>query len=159
MTTTTPEGFLKRIDHLERVEFEVDASGIGLLTLARPDRLNAFDFDMLQYNWDQSLSPGNEQAFYWSSAAAADSGSRNYAGGRSKAADALIAVLVQARERADVVAATRALDRVLISGFYAIPLFHLPENWIARWSTVAHPAKTSLMGDIPETWWREPPKQ
>ena len=53
-----------------------------------------------------------------------------------------------------MVAAVRALDRVLISGFYAVPLFHLPEQWVARWTTIAHPAATSLMGYVPETWWR-----
>ena len=109
---------------------------------------------MIQNRWDQSLSPGNEQAFYWSSAAADENGSRNYMGVKSPAVDALIAALRQGAERADVVAAVRALDRVLISGFYTVPLFHPPEQWIARWTSVAHPAVTSLMGYIPETWWR-----
>jgi peptide/nickel transport system substrate-binding protein len=114
-----------------------------------------FDFDMIQSRWDQSLSPGNEQAFYWSSAAADENGSRNYMGVKSPAVDALIAALIRAQDRAEVVAAVRALDRVLISGSYAVPLFHLPEHWIARWTTIAHPAATSLMGHVPETWWQE----
>ena len=78
----------------------------------------AFDFDMIQSRWDQSLSPGNEQAFYWSSAAADGNGSRNYMGLKSAAADAMIAALLTAQTRDEVVAAVRALDRVLISGFY-----------------------------------------
>jgi peptide/nickel transport system substrate-binding protein len=113
----------------------------------------AFDFDMILNRWDQSLSPGNEQAFYWSSAAASENGSRNYMGVRSQAVDALIDHLIKAQARADVVAAARALDRVLMSGFYVVPLFYPPEHWVARWSTVAHPAETSLMGHLPETWW------
>jgi peptide/nickel transport system substrate-binding protein len=113
----------------------------------------AFDFDMILNRWDQSLSPGNEQAFYWSSAAASENGSRNYMGVRSPAVDALIDHLVKAQARADVVAAARALDRVLISGFYVVPLFYPPEHWVARWSTLAHPSETSLMGYLPETWW------
>jgi len=116
-------------------------------------RIN-FDFDMIQYRWDQSLSPGNEQAFYWGSAAADLPGSRNYMGMRSKAADAMIAALLAARRRADFVAAVRALDRVLMSGIYVIPLYHLPGQWIARWAAVRHPDATSLAGYLPETWWR-----
>ena len=116
----------------------------------------AFDFDMMPNRWDQSLSPGNEQAFYWSSAAADARGSRNYIGIKSPAVDALIGALLKAETRADVVAAVRALDRVLISGFYVIPLFHLPDHWVARWTTIEHPREMSLMGFIPETWWRQP---
>jgi peptide/nickel transport system substrate-binding protein len=121
-------------------------------------RRNSFDFDMIQYRWDQSLSPGNEQAFYWGSAAADEPGSRNYMGLRSAAADAMIAALLKARERAEFVAAVRALDRVLMSGISIIPLYHLPAQWVARWSAIRHPDATSLSGYLPETWWREPDK-
>ncbi len=116
----------------------------------------SFDFDMIQNRWDESLSPGNEQAFYWGSAAADEQGSRNYMGMRSPAADAMIAALLRARERSDFVSAVRALDRVLISGTYVIPLFHLPAQWMARWAQIQHPQTTSLSGYLPETWWREP---
>ncbi len=121
-------------------------------------RIN-FDFDMIQNRWDQSLSPGNEQAFYWGSAAADEPGSRNYMGMRSQAADAMIAALLDARERPAFVAAIRALDRVLMSGIYVIPLYHLPTQWVARWSAIRHPDATSLSGYLPETWWRTPPAQ
>jgi peptide/nickel transport system substrate-binding protein len=114
----------------------------------------AFDFDMIEARWDQSLSPGNEQAFYWSAAAADSNGSRNYMGVKSPAVDAMIAALLRARTREDVVAATRALDRVLMSGFYVVPLFYAPEQWLARWKTIAHPGTVSLLGYLPETWWR-----
>ncbi|HEU4359013.1 MAG TPA: extracellular solute-binding protein [Xanthobacteraceae bacterium] len=114
-----------------------------------------YDFDMIENRWDQSLSPGNEQAFYWGSAAADQPGTRNYMGVKSEAVDATIAALLKAEDRGDFVSAVRALDRVLISGFYVIPLFYLPAQWIARWTTVGRPAMTSLYGYLPETWWRE----
>jgi peptide/nickel transport system substrate-binding protein len=115
-----------------------------------------YDFDMIENRWDQSLSPGNEQAFYWGSAAADQPGTRNYMGVKSPAVDAMIAALLKAQDRGDFVSAVRALDRVLISGFYVIPLFYLPAQWVARWTTVVRPAATSLYGYLPETWWREP---
>jgi peptide/nickel transport system substrate-binding protein len=113
-----------------------------------------FDFDMILNRWDQSLSPGNEQIFYWGSAAADQDGTRNYMGVKSPAIDAMIAAMLRARERPDFVAAVRALDRVLMSGFYVVPLFHLPVQWVARWAAIQHPEKTSLSGYLPETWWR-----
>jgi peptide/nickel transport system substrate-binding protein len=121
-------------------------------------RIN-FDFDMMEYRWDQSLSPGNEQAFYWGTAAADQDGSRNYMGVKSPAIDALIAALLRARGREDFVSAIRALDRVLISGFYMVPLFHATDQWVARWRMVQHPTATSLYGYLPETWWRQPPQR
>ena len=72
------------------------------------------------------------------------------------AVDAMIAAMLQRASAADFVAATRALDRVLMSGFYVVPLFHLPDQWVARWTTIAHPSETSLFGYLPETWWRTP---
>ncbi len=119
-------------------------------------RLNSFDFDMIEYRWEQSLSPGNEQSFYFSSAAAGEQGSRNYMGVRSPAVDAMIAALLKARSRAHFVDAVRALDRVLISGCYVVPLFYLPEQRVARWAYIEHPAQTSLFGYLPETWWHQP---
>ena len=115
-----------------------------------------YDFDMIENRWDQSLSPGNEQAFYWGSAAADQPGTRNYMGVKSPAVDTMIAALLKAQDRGDFVSAVRALDRVLISGFYVIPLFYLPAQWIVRWTTIGRPAATSLYGYLPETWWREP---
>jgi peptide/nickel transport system substrate-binding protein len=116
----------------------------------------AFDFDMIPYRWEQSLSPGNEQAFYWGSAAADEQGSRNYMGVRSPAIDAMIAAMLEATTREGFVAAVRALDRVLISGYYVVPLFYLPDQWVARWSYIRHPAVTPLSGFVPESWWRAP---
>ena len=117
-----------------------------------------YDFDMIEYRWDQSLSPGNEQAFYWGSAAADADGTRNYMGVKSAGRRCADRAMLEARERDEFVAATRALDRVLMSGFYVVPLYHLPAQWVARWRTIAHPAETSLFGYLPETWWRTAPQ-
>jgi peptide/nickel transport system substrate-binding protein len=118
-------------------------------------RLLSFDFDMTEYHWEQSLSPGNEQLFYWSSESADQQGSRNYMGVKSKAIDAMIAALLAATSNDDFVSAVRALDRVLLSGFYVIPLYYPPVQWIARWSKIKHPTRTSLFGYLPETWWHQ----
>ncbi len=118
-------------------------------------RLLSFDFDMTEYHWEQSLSPGNEQLFYWSSESADQQGSRNYMGVKSKAIDAMIAALLAATTNDDFVSAVRALDRVLLSGFYVIPLYYPPVQWIARWSKIKHPPRTSLFGYLPETWWHQ----
>jgi peptide/nickel transport system substrate-binding protein len=119
-------------------------------------RLLTYDFDMIPFRWDQSLSPGNEQAFYWGSAAATQDGTRNYMGVKSPAVDAMIAAMLEAKSREDFVGAVRALDRVLMSGFYIVPLFHLPDQWVARRTTVERPDVTSLSGYLPETWWHKP---
>jgi peptide/nickel transport system substrate-binding protein len=114
-----------------------------------------YDFDMIEHRWDQSLSPGNEQTFYWGSATADQPGTRNYMGIKNAAVDAMITALLNAQGHPDFVAAVRALDRVLISGFYTIPLFYLPEQWVARWTRIGRPAATSIHGYVPETWWTE----
>jgi peptide/nickel transport system substrate-binding protein len=116
----------------------------------------AFDFDMLQNRWDQSLSPGNEQSFYWGSAAADNNGTRNYMGAREPAIDAMIAAMLEARARPDFVSAVHALDRVLMSGFYAIPLYNVEKQWIARWNRIQQPQTNALSGYLPETWWQRP---
>jgi peptide/nickel transport system substrate-binding protein len=116
----------------------------------------AFEFDMIPSRWDQSLSPGNEQSFYWGSEAADRQGTRNYMGAKDPAIDALIAAILEARERTSFVSAVRALDRTLMSGFYAIPLFNAGEQWIARWNRIERPPATALSGYLPETWWQKP---
>ena len=133
----------------------IDASVRAVDGVQFDQRRLAFDFDMIQNRWDQSLSPGNEQSFYWGSEAADNPGTRNYMGARDPAIDAMIAAMLEARQRPEFVSAVRALDRALMSGFYVVPLFHLPDQWVARWAAIAHPRETSLFGYLPETWWRE----
>src|SRR5690606_17548406 len=109
-----------------------------------PRRRTTFDFDMIQMSWPASLSPGNEQLFRWSKRAADLEGSFNYPGVKSDAADAMIEAMLKAGSREDFVAAVRALDRVLLSGRYVIPLFHVPKQWLAVWSHLRQPERTSL---------------
>jgi peptide/nickel transport system substrate-binding protein len=113
-----------------------------------------YDFDMIQNRWDQSLSPGNEQSFYWGSEAADIKGTRNYMGAKSPAIDAMIEALLAARGHEAFVSAVRALDRALMSGFYAIPVLNAGEQWIARWNRIERPSATALTGYLPETWWQ-----
>ncbi len=134
----------------------IDAQVRSVDAVQYDQRRLAFAFDMIEYRWEQSLSPGNEQSFYWGSAAADQQGSRNYMGVRGPAVDAMIAAMLRARQRVDFVAAVRALDRVLISGCYVVPLFYLPAQWVARRNYIRHPERTSLYGYLPETWWRQP---
>jgi len=119
----------------------------------------SYDFDMIQNRWDQSLSPGNEQSFYFGSEAAGIPGTRNYMGARNPAIDAMISAVLAARERPAFVAAVRALDRVLMSGFYAIPVFSADKQWIARWNRIEQPSATALTGYLPECWWQRPAPQ
>jgi peptide/nickel transport system substrate-binding protein len=116
-------------------------------------RLKNFDFDLIQWGWGASLSPGNEQINRWSSAAADVQGSLNYPGVKSPAVDAMIEALLKAREREDFEAAVRALDRALLSGDYVIPLFHLKQQWVAHWAHLVPPATTPLSGYSIDTWW------
>lgn len=137
----------------------IEASVRAVDAVQFDQRRLGFDFDMLQNRWDQSLSPGNEQSFYWGSEAAGIQGTRNYMGARDPAIDALIAALLEAREHPAFVSAVRALDRTLMSGFYAIPLFNVQEQWIARWNRIERPQATALTGYLPETWWQKPDPQ
>ncbi len=120
------------------------------------ERRVAFEFDALVNIWYSSLSPGGEQYARWSSQAADTKGSRNIVGAKEPAIDALIDALVAARSHEEFVAAVRAFDRVLISGFYAIPLYYPPAEWVARWTTVEHPAQTPLYGFQYDRWWKAP---
>lgn len=120
-------------------------------------RLQTFDYDMILGALTGSLSPGNEQWMRWGSASRDIQGSFNYPGVADPAVDAMIEALLAARSRADFVSAVRALDRVLISGDYYIPLYHLAYQWVARWDRIEHPQKTSLYGYQLPTWWRDKP--
>jgi ABC-type oligopeptide transport system substrate-binding subunit len=117
------------------------------------ERMTTYDFDMVVYFWGQSLSPGNEQAFYWGTAAADRPGTRNYMGVKDPLIDKLVGRITAARTRAELVTATRLLDRVLRTGVYVIPLYHLKGDRVAYWSRIAMPAVTPLTGYAPETWW------
>ncbi len=104
-------------------------------------RLSAFDFDMIQWTWAASASPGNEQIGRWGSANADRKGALNYAGVKSSAIDAVLQRLLGAREHGDFVATVRTLDRLLLSGFYVVPLYYLPETWLARSRDIVLPER------------------
>lgn len=119
-------------------------------------RVAGFDFDMIQFTWGASPSPGNEQYNRWGGKSAEREGSLNYAGAKNPAIDAMIDAMLQAKSREDFTSAVRALDRVLLSQFYVVPLFHAPEQWLARSARVKRPDKVSLFGFAPETIWIAP---
>lgn len=116
-------------------------------------RLQTFDYDMILGALSGSLSPGNEQWMRWGSASRDAQGSFNYAGVADPAVDAMIDAMLEARSRDDFISAVRALDRILISGDYYIPLYHLPQQWVVRWDRIGHPDRTSLYGYQLPTWW------
>ncbi len=116
-------------------------------------RRQTFDYDMVRFTWTVSLSPGNEQLNRWSQASAGQDGSFNYPGAQQPALDALIGAMLSAPTREDFVAAIRAFDRVLISGAYVAPLFYLPEQWLARWTTIERPQTTPITGYNLPSWW------
>ncbi|MCB1530869.1 MAG: ABC transporter substrate-binding protein [Rhodospirillales bacterium] len=121
------------------------------------NRMNAFDFDMTIGGIPQSSSPGNEQRDFWSSEKADIPGSRNYIGIRDPVVDALIEDLIQAGSREDLVAYCRALDRVLLSGYYLIPQWHIDHFRVAYWNKLNHPETLSpLTPGVTDTWWVKP---
>lgn len=118
-------------------------------------RLNTYDFDVIVFPFTGSLSPGVEQMSRWGSQARDKPGTFNYAGASDPAIDATVAAMLQARERPDFVDAVRAFDRVLMSSAYVVPLYYLPEKWVARWSRIHHPDHAPLDGYALPTWWWE----
>jgi peptide/nickel transport system substrate-binding protein len=125
-------------------------------------RRQKFDFDMMIGSWLASASPGNEQRSRWSSRSAGQEASFNLAGVQSAAVDALIAALLAAKTREAFVTAVRAYDRVLLSGFYIVPLFHAPDQWIAASAALARPKELPHYGppagsSTLDTWWRKAP--
>ncbi|HUX80008.1 MAG TPA: extracellular solute-binding protein, partial [Alphaproteobacteria bacterium] len=97
------------------------------------------DFDMIMHFWGHTMSPGQEQAFYWSSKAADEPGTRNYPGIKSPVVDTLCNTITSAKEREELVSAVKALDRVLLWGHYVIPLGHRTKDCVAYWNKIEHP--------------------
>jgi microcin C transport system substrate-binding protein len=136
----------------------VDARVRTVDTAQYINRLRSFDFDMTVVVWGQSLSPGNEQREFWSSAAADHNGSRNYAGLRSEAVDALIEQVIQAPDRDSLVTRVHALDRVLQWNFLVIPHFHSPNQRIAYWDKFGFTDARPMRGIDLMSWWVVPHK-
>ena len=123
------------------------------------DRLTDYDYDMVYQRVAVSLSPGNEQHLYWGSEGVTEPGTGNLAGISSPAVDAMIDAILASETREDFVAATRALDRVLTAGRYAIPLWQPDVSYLAHDSGLKHPEAIPVYGDwigwLPDVWWRE----
>ncbi|MEN0001557.1 MAG: extracellular solute-binding protein [Pseudomonadota bacterium] len=117
-------------------------------------RRQTYDYDMTAASLSASLSPGAEQIWRWGTQSVEPEGTFNFAGANDEAIDALIDEIVDARARDDFAAAVRALDRVLISGHYAIPLYHLRETWVAHWDHIQYPdTPTPLYGYQLPVWY------
>lgn len=117
------------------------------------NRLRDFDYDMIVAVIGQSLFPGNEQRYFWGSQSAMMKGSRNYAGIKDPVVDNLIDELIKAKNRHDQIAITKALDRVLLWGFYVIPHYYLPNFRIAYWKKIAMPSVSPKYGFSQYLWW------
>jgi microcin C transport system substrate-binding protein len=124
------------------------------------NRLRSFDFDMIIDQWGESLSPGNEQREYWGSQAADAPGARNTIGIKNPAIDALIEKVIYAKDRAGLVAATKALDRVLLWNFYLVPQFTYGFSRYARWDRFGHAEPLPKYGrsGLPTLWWYDAEK-
>ena len=118
------------------------------------NRVRSFEFEMITSGFRQSFSPGNEQREFWSSIAADTPGSRNLIGIKDPVIDELVDRIVFAKDRAELVATTRALDRVLLWNFYVVPQWHNPKIWLAWWNKFGMPEKQpAYVGIDIESWW------
>jgi microcin C transport system substrate-binding protein len=122
----------------------IDASLRILDTAQYKARADNFDFDMASFATRQSLSPGNEQRDYWSTASADQPGSRNYAGIKDPMLDELVEKIILAPNRDELVALTHALDRILKWRYYAVPQWHNPDLWFAKWRQIQVPTPQPL---------------
>ena len=123
-------------------------------------RQDSRNFDIIVDTFAQSNSPGNEQREFWGSAAADKEGSRNTAGIKNPAVDKLIDDIVFAKDRADLVAATHALDRVLLWNWYVVPQWYYPYERVAYWNIFGRPAKLPSQTSAPmQVWWMDPAKE
>jgi microcin C transport system substrate-binding protein len=138
---------------LERLGVTVTARTVD--DVQYENRVRSWDYDAIINSWAESLSPGNEQRDFWGSAAADRPGSRNYIGIKDAAIDALIERVIFAKNRADLVAATKALDRVLLHHNFVVPQFTYGKVRTARWDRYGRPVKMPQYGNaaFPTIWW------
>ena len=118
------------------------------------NRVRDFDYEVVTGVFAQSLSPGNEQREYWGTAAADRKGSRNLIGIKNPVIDKIIDLIIFADNRQELIAATRALDRVLLWGYYMVPDFYRAENWYPHWNRFSYPEKNPPYSvGFPDLWW------
>ena len=138
--------------NLDRLGIQVSIRTVDASQYQR--RTDEFDFEIITDVWQQSLSPGNEQRDYWGSVAADRTASRNSIGIKSPVVDALIDKVIFAASREELVAASRALDRVLLWGHYVVPQFFRPFDWIVYWDRYSYPeTQPDYSTGFPTTWW------
>ena len=143
--------------NLERLGIKASVRTVD--TAQYQNRLDHFDYDMIVDVWGQSLSPGNEQRNFWGSDAADSSGSNNSVGIRNPAVDAIIETIIAAPDREALMAATGALDRVLLWNHYVIPHWHIGYDRVAYWDKFGRPDVTPTQGYQFFAWWIDPRKQ
>lgn len=138
--------------NLERLGIKVSIRVVDSAQYAR--RYDNFDFDIIVANFAQSQSPGNEQRYFWGSEAADKPGSRNLIGIKNPAIDKLIDYIIFAKDRAELVAATRALDRVLLWNHYVVPQWFAPYERLAYWNKLGQPKTLpSISIGVLSVWW------
>ena len=142
---------LPMIKNLKRLGIETNLRVVD--TAQYQNRIHSFDFDAVVASFRQSLSPGNEQRNFWSAENAGVEGSRNIIGVNDPAVDELIEKIIAAPDRAELIAATRALDRVLLWGHYVIPQWHMQNNRLAYWDRFSRPVITPKYGVGFFNWW------
>ena len=148
---------LPYVKNLNRLGIQASARVIDSAQYQR--RVESFDYDLFVSGFSQSESPGNEQRDFWGSAAADRNGSRNLIGIKNPAIDKLIDRVIFAKDRAELVAATRALDRVLLWNHYVVPQWYNPDAWIAHWDMFSFPEpRPSRSISVLQTWWYDPEK-
>jgi len=132
----------------------IDASVRSIEPSQFTNRWRSRDFDVMYNGWGESINPGNEQAEYWGSDAAKREGSQNYSGISDPGIDALIKKVIFAKDRDELVAATRALDRVLLAKHIIVPSYSSRTSRLAYWNSIAHPAELPEYGlGMPGVWW------
>ena len=122
------------------------------------ERMRRFDFDLTNITIPQSLTPGNEQVFYWGSNTADQEGNYNYAGIKNPVIDRVIQQVIQSKNREELVTTTRVLDRLLRAGYYHILTYGTNENWFAYWDLYERPKVQPKLKIGLDYWWVNPQK-
>jgi microcin C transport system substrate-binding protein len=146
--------------------WQTNLRSIGIEASIRPvdsaeyiNRVRSRDFEMIYSGWAQSMSPGNEQNFFWGSESAADANSSNYAGIADPGIDALIEKVIFAKDRDELLAASAALDRALLFNYFVIPSYTLRNERVARWDRFSHPDPLPEFSiGFPNVWWYDEAK-
>jgi peptide/nickel transport system substrate-binding protein len=147
------------LEALERLGIEPEVTTVDGAQFR--ERTDAYDFDMTWYRWGLSLSPGSEQLSYWGPQGVETPGTRNLMGAGHPAIPAMVDAMLAADSQEDYVAAVRALDRVLTTQAYVVPMWHNPVSYIAHEATLRYPEdRVPIYGDWigfqPDIWWVEP---